>query len=359
MLATMAQVVRTLETGTYTLSRIYALCQDRADTRLGGGHDPVPGHPRDLRWKHQVRGAIVTLRRAGRASRIDRAVWAIQGTPQRPQRLLLIVAGATLAEFELRLEAAASLLASLGEPADLILCDPPWALGRGRGHFADGNGYRRDHTKVVPGYVDVEPENYAAFTREWVRLAAAALRPAGQLAVITGPQRAAVVQCAAEDAGLTWVTSIAAPKEFPIATVRRPSPAHWTVTVMVRGSLSSSRRVFNPPADQPRARSGHPYPLDVWYGNGRADRPGLLRYDNSLPLTLASRAVLAFSNPGDLVVDPAFGGGTIPVACFLAGRRFMGGDVNPGAVSFTAARLLDEHAWPALLTMPGLAGPAL
>ncbi len=110
--------------------------------------------------------------------------------------------------------------------------------------------------------------------------------------------------------------------------------------------------MFNPPADQPRARSGHPYPLDVWYHNGRADRPGLYRYDNSLPLRLASRAVLAFSNPGDLVVDPAFGGGTIPVACFLAGRRFIGGDVNPGAVSYTAARVLDEHAWPALLSMP-------
>jgi DNA modification methylase len=352
MLGTEADVVRTLKTGTYSVPRIYALCEDQADTSRDGGHDPVPGHPGDVRWKHRVRGALAALHRAGRADRIDRAVWAIQGTPQRPVRLLLIVTGATLAEFELRLQTAASLLASLEEPADLILCDPPWGLGRGQGHFSDGNGYRRDCTKVAPGYVDVDPRDYPAFTSEWVRLAAAALRPAGQLAVITGPQRAAVVQCAAEDAGLTWVTSIAAPKEFPIATLRRPSPTHWRITVMCRGPLNSSRRVFNPPADQPRARSGHPYPLDVWYSNGRGDRPGLYRYDNSLPLRLASRAVLTFSDPGDLVVDPTFGGGSIPIACYLTGRRFTGADVNPAALSYTGARLLDEHAWPALLTVP-------
>ena len=51
----------------------------------------------------------------------------------------------------------------------MVLGDPPWALRRGRGHFADGNGYRRDHTLVVPGYVDVDPERYLEFTHGWVR----------------------------------------------------------------------------------------------------------------------------------------------------------------------------------------------
>lgn len=352
MLRSEADVVRVLEAGRWRLPKMYAECEDRIDTSRDGGHDPVPGHPGDVRWKHRLRGALAAERRAGRASRIDRELWALQGTPVHPVRLVLILTGATLAGFELRLQTAARLLATLDEPADLILSDPPWALGRGRGHFADGNGYRRDHTKVVPGYVDIDPRDYPAFTREWVALAAAALRPAGQLAVITGPQRAAIVQCAAEDAGLTWVTSIAALKDFPIATLRRPSPAHWTITVMCRGPLSSSRRVFNPPADQPRARSGHPYPLDIWYGNGTGARPGLYRYDNSLPLVLAGRAVLTFSDPGDLVVDPTFGGGSIPIACFLTGRRCTAADVNPAALTFTGARLLDEHAWPALLTMP-------
>ena len=241
-----------------------------------------------------------------------------------------------------------ALLAELEEPIDLVLCDPPWALRRGSGHFADGNGYRRDHTRVVPGYVDVDVERYLEFTHGWVTQAAAALRPAGQLAVITGPQRAAIVQHAAENARLTWVSSIVARREFPLATLRRPASAHWTITVMCRGVLGNPRRVFNPLRDLPAARSGHPYPLDWWAeGNGRADRPRMLRYDNSLPLPLVLRLVQAFSDPGEHVVDPFVGGGTTAIACWQTRRRFTGGDLNPHAIRFTAARLLSEHAWPA------------
>lgn len=347
MLTTEADVLRTLRTGTYTLQDLYDLCEQRTRTGRDGGHDPVPGHAGDERWKHRVRGALANLQRAGRADRISRTTWAIQGTPRQPERLLLIIAGASPREFELRLAAAADLLAQLDTPADLVLCDPPYGLGRGTGqHYADGNGYRRDHTRIVAGYHDIDPAEYEEFTRSWTRAAAAALRPGGQLAVITGPQRAGIVQYAAEKADLTWVSTIAARREFPLATLRRPSCAHWAITVMCRGPVTSKRRVFTPPADQPAARSGHPYPLDWWDSNGRADRPGLLRYDNSLPLRLVQRVVTAFSAAGEHVVDPFTGSGTTAVACWRTGRNFTGGDLNPEAIRFSAARLLDEHAWP-------------
>ena len=347
MLTTEADVLRTLRTGTYTLQELYDLCAQQTATGRDGGHDPVPGHAGDQRWKHRVRGALANMRRAGRAGRISRTTWAIEGTPGDPARLLLIIAGATPRDFELRLATAAGLLGQLGMPADLVLCDPPYGLGRGTGrHYADGNGYRRDHTKIVPGYQDVDPGEYEEFTRGWARAAAAALRPGGQLAVITGPQRAGIVQYAAEQAGLNWVTTIAARREFPLATLRRPASAHWTITVMCRGPLASPGRVFHPPTDLPAARTGHPYPLDWWDANGRADRPGLLRYDNSLPLRMVQRAVTAFTDPGAHVVDPFLGAGTTAIACWRTGRSFTGGDVNPGAIRFAAARLLDEHAWP-------------
>jgi len=239
---------------------------------------------------------------------------------------------------------AVALLRSLDEPADLVLCDPPYALGRGAGHFA---GCRRDQAKVLEGYVDVDPSAYAEFSLRWITAAAAILRHGGQLAVVTGPQQACHVQCAAEHAGLTWVSQVVARKAFPLLTSRRPSCAHWCVTVMCRGALSNPTRVFNPPADLPTAASGADYPLDWWQTNGRADRPGLLRYDNALPLPLVTRLVRAFSDPGELVVDPMLGSGTTPIAAHLAGRRFVGGDLNPAAVRFAAARLLDEHLWPA------------
>lgn len=87
--------------------------------------------------------------------------------------------------------------------------------------------------------------------------------------------------------------------------------------------------------------------MDWWDANGRADRPGLLRYENALPLPLVSRLVHAFSDPSELVVDPMLGSGTAAVAAHLASRRFIGGDLNPAAARFAAARLLEEHLWPA------------
>ena len=202
MLATEADVVRTLRAGTYTLIDLYELCAQRAPVERAGGHDPVPGHAGDRRWKRRVRGALQALRARGRAHRIARSTWAIDGPAERPTRLVLIVAGATPADLELRLQSAVELLAELEEPVDLVVADPPFGLGRGCGRFARGRGYRRDHRRVLGGYVDVDPTGYEQFTREWVSAAAGALRPGGQLAVITGPQRAAHAQIAAEHAGL-------------------------------------------------------------------------------------------------------------------------------------------------------------
>jgi DNA modification methylase len=348
MLETEADLLRTLRAGTYTLDELYALCRTGVDTSRHNGHAAVSDrHPTDSVWKHRVRGWLANAKAKGLAQRVDRATWLIEGTSESPSRLMLLNTGGNLAGVELRVQDAVELLHTLDEPADLVLCDPPYALGRGGGHFADGHGYRRDSSKVLNGYVDVHPSAYAEFSYRWISAAAAILRNGGQLAVITGPQQSCHVQYAAEQAGLTWVSQIVARKVFPLLTSRRPSCAHWCVTVMCKGSLHNDRRVFNTPPDLPKAASGADYPLDWWDSNGRADRPGLLRYDNALPLRLVSRLVTTFSDSGELIVDPMLGSGTAAVAAHLAGRQFIGGDVNSAAVRFAAARLLDEHLWPA------------
>jgi site-specific DNA-methyltransferase (adenine-specific) len=49
-----------------------------------------------------------------------------------------------------------------------------------------------------------------------------------------------------------------------------------------------------------------------------------------------------FSEPGELVCDPFLGGGTTAVAAQQAGRRFVGCDLDPGAVEVTLERLGDS-----------------
>ena len=345
-LITEADVIRTLDDGTYILTELYELIGTRADIARDRGLDPPDAeHPTDRVWRRRVRGLLQTLRGTGNAQRVAASVWALRGSREHPKQLVLITRGGTLHHIELLLKDAVALLSTLEEPADLVLCDPPYGLGRGTAESSAERNYLRDHRQVISGYVDVPSDQYSEFTFGWVQAAAGALRPAGHLAVITGPQQAAIVQYAAEHSGLAWVNSIAAFREFALRTTRRFACSHWTVTIMCRGRLEDRRRTFNTPVDLPKARSGVDYPLDWWPENGRADRPGLLRYDNSLPHRLVGRAIEACSNRGELVVDPCVGSGTAAIQACRLGRRFIGGDINPHALRFSAARLLAEHAW--------------
>ena len=54
-------------------------------------------------------------------------------------------------------------------------------------------------------------------------------------------------------------------------------------------------------------------------------------YYAMFPISFARKAVLGFSRPGDLVVDPFCGRGTVPYVATLYGRDGVGCDVNPVA----------------------------
>jgi hypothetical protein len=150
MLETEADLLRPLRSGTYTLDELYAPCETTVDVARDDGQAPVSDrHRTDSVWKHRVRGWLANAKAKGLAERVDRATWLIQGTAENPSRLVLLNAGGDLAGVELCVQDAVALLHSLEEPADLVLCDPPYSLGRGAGHFADGHGYRRDQTRSL------------------------------------------------------------------------------------------------------------------------------------------------------------------------------------------------------------------
>ena len=336
------------QVGTFSLAQLYAVVEAAGVADRDRGNDVVHGAT-DTRWKRRVRGALQDLKRDGRARRLGPSVWVIDGEPSAPRAAVLISLDGAHGQIELRLARAADLLQQLETPPALICVDPPYGLGVGRGprHDTGARLYARDASTIVPGYIDVDPAAYRSFTTEWVQAAARALTAGGYLAAITGPQQAAWVQVAAEDAGLTYVNSVAVGRVFALRTTRRFAHAHWTVTIMCSGPLTSPVRVFTPPPDLPKARSGVDYPLDLWpIGDvGRADaRPGQVRYPNSLPVALVDRVVGALtreptSRNRDLVCDPFVGGGTTALVALRRGLRFVGGDVNPAALAFTAARL--------------------
>ena len=65
-----------------------------------------------------------------------------------------------------------------------------------------------------------------------------------------------------------------------------------------------------------------------------------LDYPTQKPEALVERIIKASSNPGDLVFDCFMGSGTAQAAAMKLGRRFVGADINLGAVETTTKRLL-------------------
>jgi methylase of polypeptide subunit release factors len=344
-LRTEADLLRTLERGCYTLPELYRLAEQAGLTERPGARTVIQDGQQQ--YKRRVRSALQSLKRQGRARPAGngKAAWLIEGTATRPRRALLVWLPGDPSQVELVLGAAATVLGQADEPIDLIVADPPWALGRADHRSAYRRTYARNQAQVVGGYVEVNAEEYAEFSAQWIAAAGTALRPGGYLAVVTGAQQAARVQVAAEDvAGLTYVNSIAVVRRFGLFTRRRFVHQHNTVTVLTKGPLDGPQRVFHLPPEMPRGRAGHIYASDVWADLPELRRRGLLRYDNALSPALVSRVIRSTTDPGHLVADPFVGSGTTVVACLHDGRRFYGGDLNPESLRFTMARILAEVA---------------
>lgn len=63
-------------------------------------------------------------------------------------------------------------------------------------------------------------------------------------------------------------------------------------------------------------------------------------YPTQKPEKLLERVIKACSNPGDIVFDCFMGSGTTQAVAMKLGRRFIGADINLGAIQTTTKRLL-------------------
>lgn len=64
-------------------------------------------------------------------------------------------------------------------------------------------------------------------------------------------------------------------------------------------------------------------------------------YPTQKPQALLERIIKASSNPGDLIFDCFMGSGTTQAVAMKLGRRFIGADINLGAIQTTTKRLLN------------------
>ncbi len=95
-------------------------------------------------------------------------------------------------------------------------------------------------------------------------------------------------------------------------------------------------------------------PTDVWQipkVTSGTDRSSKERtpHPAQFPIAVVDRIVRACSSPGDVILDPFMGSGSLAEAALRAGRQAIGFEINAEYVDLTARRLAATLAQPALL----------
>jgi site-specific DNA-methyltransferase (adenine-specific) len=208
---------------------------------------------------------------------------------------------------------ALSLLPEVpGGTIDLIITDPPFAIE----FKAQRLNYNRTGSNVLEGYREVPGEEYREFTRRWIGEAARVLSPEGSMYIFSGWNRLRDILEGIDTAGLSTINHLIWKYQFGVFTKKKYVTSHYHILFVAK---DPKRYTFN--------KVDH-YPEDVWvinreYWKGRKKTP------TKLPRELVRKILAYSSNPGDIVLDPFLGSGTVAAVARAEGRHFLGFEVVP------------------------------
>jgi len=205
---------------------------------------------------------------------------------------------------------------------ELIVTDPPFAID----FRAQKMNYNRTGANVLDGYREVDSREYADFSMRWMVEAYRILAPSGSMYVFSGWNRLKDVLSALDDTGFSTINHIIWKYQFGVFTRKKYVTSHYHILFAVK---NPAKYTFN--------KVEH-YPEDVWiinreYWKGRKKTP------TKLPSDLVRKILSFSSNPGDLVLDPFLGSGTVAVVSKEMGRQFLGFELVSEYYDFARERL--------------------
>jgi site-specific DNA-methyltransferase (adenine-specific) len=179
----------------------------------------------------------------------------------------------------------------------------------------------------------MKPEDYLAFTRQWIEEARDILTPDGSLWVMICDEWAAEYGMILKGAGFTirrwvkWFESFGTncADNFNRTTrhlfycVKNPDQFVFDRDVF---KMESQRQIIG---DKRAAKGGKVW-NDLWVYDRLVDNAAerVVKGATQLPLALVTPIVKGCSEPGDTVFDPFTGTGTTAVAALTSGRKFIG-----------------------------------
>lgn len=209
---------------------------------------------------------------------------------------------------------------------DLIFADPPYNLQlKGQLHRPDNSQVDAvdDHWDQFSSFAA-----YDAFTKDWLKAARRLLKPDGAIWVIGSYHNIFRVGTALQDAGYWILNDVVWRKSNPMPNFRGKRFTNAHETMIWASKQEGGKYTFNYEAlkalnEGIQMRSD--WVLPICTGHERLKNAGGDKaHPTQKPQSLLHRALLATSNPGDVVLDPFFGTGTTGAVAKMLGRDFIG-----------------------------------
>jgi len=226
--------------------------------------------------------------------------------------------------------------------ADLIFCDPPFNLSKKYGDHVDDS---------LP--VDM----YADWTADWLNACIDVLSPGGSIMIYNVPGWCIVGASYLMTRGLSFVDWIAVRVTQGFPRSKGLYRSHYGIVHFTKGKPRVLNKIRVPIETcrhcdgELRDYGGHRSKMksgvsvaDIWTDiptvrHAKYKAPGW--HGPQLSTKLVRRCILLATNPGDVVLDPMAGSGTVSAVCEAEGRRWVA--IEKGDCSIIQARIEQKN----------------
>ena len=224
------------------------------------------------------------------------------------------------------------------EKIDLVVTDPPFAIN----FKAKKANYNRTASRVLPGYNEINVEDYYDFTNAWMNQAYRILKKSGSMYVFSGWNNLKDILTGLDDNGFTTINHIIWKYQFGVVTTKKFVTSHYHCLFVCKDD--KKRKFFPYSRFEKNAKTSSGQSLhyrdkeDVWiikreYWTGDDKTP------TKLPAEIIQKILLYSSEKKDLVLDPFLGSGQVAVVSKMLGRQYFGFEIVKDYYDFAIKRL--------------------